>query len=384
MAEQTDYGPAGQPERLGLSLAALDAMWEPLRQAMSAKLIPGASAAVLYKGARLRYAGGLALDTPHASIPTAFDTRYDCASLTKVSVTLPLLLLLLDQGRLQLEDRVAYYLPAFDRPDKRNITIRHLMAHISGLPASYDFYTRPWSTDDIVNCLAEEPLAYETGTQCIYSDLGFILLGEIAVQLYGSAIEEAADRCLFGPLGMKDSGFCPDPSERQHIAATEYSIETGEYWHGIVHDENARARGGVSGHAGLFSTAGDLLVYAGMWLAAVGLGSASATPADGAAPRLLSARSAQQAIATQTPTLPGVNRGLGWVLKGDSADVSGPLFSPRSFGHTGFTGTSLYFDPQQDLAVVLLTNRVHYGRQQNITQLRTDFHQAVAAAVSGK
>lgn len=373
MAEQTDYGTAGQT---GLTVTLLDKMWEPLRQAMSDRLIPGASAAVLYKGERLRYAGGLAVDTPDETTAATLETLYDCASLTKVSVTLPLVLILLDQGKLKLEDPVSSYLPEFHRADKSMITLRHLLSHTSGFVASYDFHTQPWTPQEIIDFLSKEPLAYEPGTLCIYSDVGFILLGEIIPRLFGMPLDQAAKKHLFGPLGMKDSGFRPSPGERPRIAATEYSTATEAYWRGIVHDENARAMGGVSGHAGLFATAADLLEYARMWLA-----SANVRPSAAHKPSLLSATAAVRAITKQTPLLPEVNRGLGWVLKGDTADVSGRFFSQQAFGHTGFTGTSLYLDPLQELAVVLLTNRVHYGREQSVTQLRTDFHDAVAAAI---
>lgn len=376
MAEQIDYGEA---EQAGLSIPQLDRMWEPLRQAMADRLIPGASAAILYKGMRIRYTGGLAVDTPNEAIQVTPDTIYDCASLTKVIVTLPLLLILLDQGKVRLEDRVASYLPGFNRADKSGMTLRHLLSHTSGFVASYDFYTQPWSPEEMLDFLAKEPLAYEPGMQCIYSDVGFILLGEIISRLFEAPLDQTAKKNLFDPLGMHDSRFRPAPDQRPRIAATEFSTMTESYWHGIVHDENARAMGGVSGHAGLFATAGDLLEYGRMWLDSVS--TARSTPGR---TTLFSRATALQAVTTQTLPLPLTNRGLGWVLKGDTADVSGPLFSQRAFGHTGFTGTSLYLDPLQSLAVVLLTNRVHYGRDKNITQLRADFHHAVAAAFSNR
>ncbi|AJY77724.1 hypothetical protein VN24_13990 [Paenibacillus beijingensis] len=405
-------------------------MWEPIREAVAGGLIPGASAAVLWRGSRLRYAAGLAVDTPDLTVPVQLDTIYDCASLTKVAVTLPLILMLAGEGKLGLDDPVAVYFPEFDTADKREMTIRQLLAHTSGFQASADFHTKPWTIRGIVSHLASQPLVYKPGAGCIYSDMGYILLGELAAKITGMPLDAAARQLLFEPLGMGESGYSPPEALRERIAATEYSAEIGGWWRGIVHDENARAMGGVSGHAGLFSTASDLLRYAALWLDGTerqgrmpdppetlpaglqgrmpdppetlpaglqgrmpdppetlpaGLqehlpDQAEALPA-GRPVQLLPGRMIDEALQTQTPPLPEVNRGLGWVLKGDRADITGTLSTPRSFGHTGFTGTSLMIDPGRELAVVLLTGRVHYGRDRNIGKLRRDLHDAVTEAL---
>ncbi len=353
----------------GISEAAVLPVLEPIRRAIRERLIPGASAAIRAEGRTIRYAAGLAVDTAELQIPARLDTLYDCASLTKVTVTLPLVLKLTGEGRLHLEDPIARYFPAFDSPDKKAITIRQLLAHTAGFRASADFYSVPCGADEALSRIAAMPLEYRPGTSCVYSDLGYIVLGQLIPQAAGMPLEEAARQYIWGPLGMASCRFVPDPALAGGIAATEYSEALGDCWRGIVHDENARAFGGVSGHAGLFAAADDLLRYAARWL--------EGAESSGFLPQRLRA----EALAAQTPALPGMNRGLGWVLKDDRADVTGTRSSARAFGHTGFTGTSLMIDPVRKTAAVLLTNRVHYGRGRDITRLRTDFHDAAAGVL---
>lgn len=341
----------------------------PIVEAIRERLIPGASVAIHYRGNLIRYAAGAA-ETGLQERPTGPNTLYDCASLTKVTATLPLILQLGGQGRLRLDDEASMYVPELRSDRAARITIRQLLAHTSGLPATHDFHSLPWSLERILTFIGSELSIEKPSETAVYSDLGFIILGAIASRLYGMPLDEAAKRYLFAPLGMSNTGFCPDPAKLDEIAATEWSEELGGYWRGIVHDENARALGGVSGHAGLFSTAGDLLKYAQLWLN-IGSGEASLLPDS----------LAKEAIRLQTGGADSSRRGLGWVLKGDNADVSGAWMTSGAFGHTGFTGTSLYVDPGRQLAVVLLTNRVHYGRQQNITGLRQSLHDAVVRSL---
>ncbi|WP_372638394.1 serine hydrolase domain-containing protein [Cohnella sp.] len=345
---------------------------KPILKAIEDGLIPGASVAISFRGSRICYAAGLAVSAPN-DCPAGLDTLYDCASLTKVAVTLPLILQLCEQNRLGLDAEASAYLPELRGGGAARITIRELLAHTSGLPATHDFYSVPWSLERILAFIGNEAPIERSVKTVVYSDLGFIVLGAVASRLYGLPLDEAARRYLFEPLGMTKSGFCPDRSNLDAIAATEWSDELGGFWHGIVHDENARALGGVSGHAGLFSTAEDLLKYARLWL---NPGGVSTSP--------LSKTMAREATKLQTFGAGSSRRGLGWVLKGDEADVSGALMTPEAFGHTGFTGTSLYVDPGYQLAAVLLTNRVHYGRHLNVTGLRHSFHEAVVRALVGQ
>jgi serine-type D-Ala-D-Ala carboxypeptidase len=302
--------------------------------------------------------------------PASFDTIYDCASLTKVAVTLPLILMLLDRGIVQLNDTVSSYIPEFAANDKEHITLKHLLTHTSGLESFLDMYSNGWSADEIKHFVYHLVLKYEPGTQMVYSDFGFILLGEIISIVTGMRLDQAADKLLFKPLGMIDSCFCPPEILKPRIASTEFDVKLGRYKCGEVHDDNAFALGGVSGHAGLFSTAEDLAKYAAMWLA----------NGNHLGTRLLSPASVEAATRTWTGGLKA-NRGLGWVLKGDQWDASGDFFSERSYGHTGFTGTSIWVDPATDMFAVLLTNRVHFGREKSVVRLRACFHNAVAASL---
>jgi CubicO group peptidase (beta-lactamase class C family) len=330
--------------------------------------IPGASLLIGRRGERLHYATGWSIATEETKLQAARDTLYDCASLTKVVVTLPLILMLIDVGELTLADPASRYIPELSGDA---ITIRHLLTHTAGFPPFVDLHGLGLSREEIVAHIGRLTLEYEPGTAYVYSDLGYILLGEVIARLYGCPLDEAARRHLFGPLGMRDSCFRPDAALRPRIAATEFAPAEGAHRWGRVHDDNALTLGGVSGHAGLFATADDLAEYAEMWLS------------DGWAKgkSVLSPAIVKLATTSHTAHLPPANRGLGWVLKGDRWDASGDLMSASAYGHTGFTGTSLWIDPAAGVYVVLLTNRVHFGRDVNIAGLRAAVHNIVAASV---
>ncbi|MBB6672127.1 beta-lactamase family protein [Cohnella nanjingensis] len=349
----------------GNALATLD-------QAIADGETPGGVIAIGRNGQRLEYAAGdTAVRGGAACFPVRTDTLYDCASLTKIVVTLPLALQLLDEGRMRLDDPVERFIPEFAANGKSSVTVRQLLTHTAGLAPFADMHSHGWSLEEIMDFVTGQSLAYEPGTQVVYSDFGFILLGRLISNVLGLPLDEAAAKRIFEPLGMTDTRFCPPPEDRPRIAPTEhYPYEPGPRW-GVVHDENAGAMGGVSGHAGLFSTARDLTRYATMWL----------NEGEWEGKRLLSRSSVRLAVRNQTAPAAGGNRGLGWVLKGDRWDASGDLLSERSYGHTGFTGTSLYVDPAAGLTVVLLTNRVHLGRDKSVVRLRACLHNAIAASL---
>ncbi|WP_374016882.1 serine hydrolase domain-containing protein [Paenibacillus thiaminolyticus] len=387
-----DLSAAGQ---LGLSEEGLQAAWSPLDKAIEQGLIPGGVALIGRRGHAAAYAAGHAFMSEEHSIPASVDTIYDCASLTKVVVTLALMLILMDRGQVRLADPVAQHLPAFGAGGKAEITIGQLLAHTSGLPAHRDLYSHGWTPLQIHEEICAMEPDYPPGTRCVYSCLGYIILGHIIRQQFGRPLEEAAWSEVLQPLGMTASRYNPPPEWKPRIAATEYDAALGEYRWGFVHDENAHALGGAAGNAGLFSTASDLLRYARMWLALAGSAGGAASYIDGAADAslsrsgpggfpeslLLSRGAVKEALRSHTLDIPGAHRGLGWVLRGDPADVTGEGLSPFSFGHTGFTGTSLWIDPAQDLTLILLTNRVHYGRGNSIAALRRQFHEAAVAAI---
>ncbi|HET7626827.1 MAG TPA: serine hydrolase domain-containing protein [Bacillales bacterium] len=358
-------------ERSGIDPMKLDLAFSLLTDAVEQKLTPSVAALVGRRGQIVgQYAAGHYAMADSQRYETSMQTLYDCASLTKVVVTLPLVLKLIENQSITLSDCVADFLPEFRNGKKASVTIHHLLTHTSGLPPSVEKTFLGWESEEIKNFLFSQALADEPGKQVIYSDLGFIALGEIVSKVLGQPLDEAADHYLFRPLGMTDSKFCPSKTLRERTAATEFRSDIGYRLWGEVHDERAFALGGVCGHAGLFSTAVDLGVYAAMWLEE---GSRDEH-------RILSPELIRSSVRNHTKSLNG-NRGYGWVLKGDGYDVSGNRFSSRSFGHTGYTGTSLWMDPDTGLYVILLTNRVYFGRRQPLAKLRKAFHDAVAASM---
>ena len=304
-------------------------------------------------------------------------TRFDLASLTKVVVTAPLLVRLAERGELSLSDKVCRYFPDFARHGKEEITLMDLATHVSGLPAVHDFTRDCKSAEDAAAIICDLPPAESRRKRVEYSDLGFILLGVLIERVSGETLPILAQREIFGPLGMTDTGYLPRPG---NIACTEFSDQPGGCLCGVVHDENARAFGGVSGHAGLFGTAGDLCRY----------GQALLTGKTSSGREFLSAFSRFVLRTDLTMGLPGTDGGPGMgravgfqvndpkgndtTLRSNSA---GESMSENAFGHTGFTGTSLWMDPDAMRVFVLLTNRVCPTRKNTaIFRLRRDFHRA--------
>lgn len=278
--------------------------------------------------------------------PMRRDTLFDLASLTKVVATTSCALVLAGQGRLGLDDNVSTYLPEFSGAGRDEVTVRQLLSHTSGLPAEVKFWlegaVRPVGRPDI----AATPLEAPPGTRVEYSDVGFMLLGMVVEVCAGMPIDEAVAALVTAPLGMRSTYFNPGPEDRGRAAATEVRPD-GTAVVGVVHDENAAFFGGAMGHAGLFSTIDDLARYAGSWL-------------YGQTPLSFKAW-CPEACACQTEGLSG-RRGLGWALRGDSADFLGEAWPGTTASHSGFTGTSIALDPVSGYWGVLLTNDVHYGR----------------------
>ncbi|HEX7003852.1 MAG TPA: serine hydrolase [Trueperaceae bacterium] len=304
--------------------------------------------------------------TPGAEVPEEMhaQTLFDLASLTKVVATLPSILALLSDGRISLEDRTGDFFP-FAQGAAARLSLRSLLSHSSGLPASLPLYREVGTVANALSLILGDTLELEPG-KYVYSDLGFITLGAVVEEVSGQGLEEFASERVFRPLGMVDTGF--GPVVGRQVAATENCPWRGRVMQGEVHDENAFALGGVCGHAGLFGTAEDLAKYALAWLRLD--------------ERLGPERLLNEAVSEQLEQN-GVRRGLGWQLAGENSSV-GPLASSGAFGHTGFTGTSLWCDPVQGWFAVLLTNRVHPQRDDGarIHRLRRRFHEAVARAVA--
>ncbi|MBX9602805.1 MAG: DUF1343 domain-containing protein [Bryobacteraceae bacterium] len=333
-----------------------------MEQAVSSGLIPGGVVIAGQDGRILhRKAYGSRSLIP-AREPMTADTIFDAASLTKVVAATSAVLKLFEQGRIRLNDRVTDYLPGFQN-GKSDITIRHLLTHFSGLRPDLDL--RPaWSGYDLAvrKALVDKPVA-APGERFLYSDINFILLGEIVRQLTGRMLDEYVREILFEPAGMKETGFRPAASLRARIAPTE--VENGEPLRGVVHDETTRFMGGVSGHAGMFTTADDLARFATLILSGGG--------------RIFSPAAIQKFTTPQTPADQPILRGLGWDIDSPFSANRGELFPIGSFGHTGFTGTSLWMDPHSRSFVIVLTNYIHPKRGKNLSSLRGRIATIVAA-----
>ena len=366
------------PSELGLSAERLERAAAVVEQAVEAGVAPGASLVVARRG-RIALERAYGHQTYDRHRPIDSDSIFDLASLTKVVVTTTLVMLAHETGTVELDAPAALYIPELAGEDARRgtITVRDLLTHTSGLPCcSYFFKERaprqdPDAWHDLVRSVAATPLAYEPRTDTMYSDLGFLLLGEILQRARARSIEHQARAELFQPLGLQSMGFRPDRELRPKIAPTELDTSWRQTLvHGQVHDENAWSVGGVSSHAGLFSNARDLAVFAQMLL--------NGGVYDG---RRVVSGSTVRLFTRRAGVVEGSSRALGWDTPSQPSSA-GRFFSASSFGHTGFTGTSLWIDPEQELVVVLLTNRVHPSREnRRISELRPAFHDAVAAAI---
>ena len=357
--------------------AQLQPAFKVVEDAIADKAFPGATLAVGYKGKVSYHAfGKLSYDANSPAVRV--DTMYDLASLTKVVVTTTLVEKLAegDFGQpLNLDTPIERYLPEWlssgNQLDWRHmVTIRHLMTHTSGLPPFKEYWRTSAGKQDTLSRIFAEPLEYEPGTKMIYSDLGIILMAEIIQRLTGQPLDALANEYIFHPLGMKDSMYNPPKKLWPVIAPTEVDNQLRHRLvQGEVHDENAYAIGGVSGHAGVFSTSPDLSHFCQMLL----------NGGVYAHQRILQRATIAEFTAPQP--ISKNERTLGWVVPTASSS-SGHYFSVHSYGHTGFTGTTIWIDPDRQLFVILLTNRVNPTRENmKIAQVRPAVHDAIMKAL---
>ena len=298
------------------------------------------------------------------------DTIFDCASLTKVIATTSSLMKLFEQGRFSLNDKVTDYIPEF-QGGKSDITIRNLFTHFSGLRPDVPL-DQPWTGYDTgIHLACTDPPAGRPGVRHVYSDINFILLGEIVHRLSGQMLSDYARANVFLPLGMKETMFQPPANLVPRIAPTERVNKTGPPLRGVVHDPTARNMGGVAGHAGMFSTADDLARFAQMML--------NGGELDGV--RVFSPLTVAKFTEPQTPPDQPILRGLGWDIDSPYSRNRGELFPIGSYGHTGFTGTSIWIDPSTKTYVILLANSVHPELRPAITPLRSKVATIAAAGV---
>jgi CubicO group peptidase (beta-lactamase class C family) len=328
--------------------------------------------------------GNLTYDTLSREIDIA--TLFDLASLTKVVATTTAIMRLYDQKRILLDDRVTKFIPQFAEGKKSEVTIRHLLTHTSGLPPFRQLWKVVPDSKVAVDSVYATNLVASPGDTTMYSDLGFIVLGKIVEKSVSQSLDEFMTRHFFNPFGMRETMFLPAVKNHwtmdafvpirdakwmsPNVAPTEIdSVLRKRLVWGRVHDENAEFLGGVSGHAGLFSTAGDLAIFMHMLM--------NGGTYNGV--RYMNSSTIELFTKKQSEKS---SRALGWDTKSPIGSSAGRLFSPTSFGHTGFTGTSIWADPEKNLFVILLTNRVHPTRANSkIAKVRPAVHDAVIEAL---
>ena len=362
--------PVKPPTDVGMSSTRLEAIERVVARGIKAGGYPGAAVVVGRKGAAVMEKGfGRLSWVPTSAAVDADQTIYDVASLTKVVGTTAAIMILFDEKKIDLDERVVTYLPTFNGGEKGQVTIRQLLTHTSGLPAGRDIWRITNTPLEARAAVVASHLEARPGSRYIYSDLGADLLGLVVEVVSGEPLDKFLERRVFAPLGMNNTFYRPADSLRYRIAPTEVTPPRGYPLRGEVHDENAYALGGVAGHAGLFSTAADLSVFAQMMLNGGeynGVQIISRATVD-----LFTSRSVG-------------HRALGWdTAEGDYG--SGRFLGPTAYGHTGFTGTSMWIDPERQMFVILLTNRVHAARALRpakvISDVRADLSDAAVLAV---
>jgi CubicO group peptidase (beta-lactamase class C family) len=372
--------PEADPETVGMSRFQLGRLDQVMAEALERRDFPGAVIVVGRKGKIvLRRAYGLCQWVPDER-PMSMDMLFDLASLTKPVATTTAVMILLEQGRVRLWDEVSDFVPGFkpfqDEEGGRGESIRvwHLLTHTSGLlpylrnEEIEQFLGIPCTLDDLVRYIAGLDKLFPAGEEFLYSDLDFITLGFIVEAISGQGLADFCREHIFGPLKMKDTGF--NPPEELHPRCVPTEVLAEEPLRGVVHDPRARLLGGVAGHAGLFSTADDLSVFAQMLL----------DRGEFAGARILSPLSVDR-MTEVYPRAAFAGRGLGWDLDSDFSTNGGDLFGPHSFGHTGYTGTSLWLDPETQTFVIFLTNRVHPDDTGAAATWRSRVANVVAAAI---
>ena len=353
------------------TFAGAPALDEAINQAIAQDRLPGAVLVVGHNGQIVyRKAYGKRALVPRPETMT-LDTIFDCASLTKVIATTPSLMKLFEHGKFRLNDKVTDYIPEF-QGGKSDITLRDLFTHFSGLQPDVPLKPEWTGYDTGIRLACITKPAGPPGVRFVYSDINFILLGEIVHRLSGQMLSDYARRNIFLPLGMRDTMFLPPASLVPRIAPTERVDKTSPPLRGVVHDPSARAMGGVAGHAGVFSTAADLARFCQMMLNGGSL--------DGV--RLFSPLTVAKFTEPQSPPGQPILRGLGWDIDSPYSGNRGELFPIGSYGHTGFTGTSIWIDPSTQSYVILLANSVHPdGGRPALTPLRSKVATIVAAAL---
>ena len=375
--------PAVRPEAVGMSSQQLAFLDEIVSAAVARKDFPGAVLLVARKGKTVYKKSFGSSQLVPESRPMTADMIFDLASVTKPVATATSVMLLVERGQIRLWDRVRVYVPEFSTwYGEKGIAgeearLYNLLTHTSGLPPYTDPKEAarklgdPCTTADLVKLIAGIPKELPVGKEFVYSCLNYITLAHIVRKVSGLPLDEFAAENIFKPLGMTRTFYRPPANLADQCVPTE--VIDGKPLRGVVHDPLARLQGGVSGNAGLFSTANDLAVFAQMLLQG----------GEWNGVRILSPLTVER-MTEIYPQVGDSGRGLGWDIDTDYATVRGDLFGPRSYGHSGYTGTSIWIDPETQTAVVFLTNRVHPDDKGDIIALRSKVANVVAAAIRAK
>jgi uncharacterized protein YbbC (DUF1343 family) len=346
-------------------LAEIDAAIE---DAITQRRCPGGVLWIEHRGEIYHKAFGNRALVP-AEEPMTEDTIFDAASVTKVAACTPAVMLLIERGQVGVDDPVQKYIPEFTGDGRETVTVRQLLTHTSGLRPDIETRSDWQGRQTAIAKACEEKLQSPPGTRVRYSDINFFLLGEIVQRASGKPLEEFVQLEIYRPLRMTDSGFLPPKEKWPRVAPTE--VVNGTPWRGTVHDPTARKMGGVAGHAGLFITAADLARYARMLL---NLGELEGV-------RILKPETVKLMTRVQTPETVSLRRGFGWDIDSGYSGPRGRIFPLGSYGHTGWTGTSLWIDPFSQSFVIFLSNRNHPTEQGNVGPLRTKIGTLAAEAI---
>lgn len=354
----------------GHAQTSLDTIDSIVNRAVDDHLFPGAVVVIGHDGkVQFRRAYGMRSLEPTREPMTA-DTVFDMASLTKPTMTALAVMQLCDEGKLNVNETIAKYIPEFGVNGKQSITIRQLLTHYSGLPPDLDLEEQWQGKQEAFNRAFSSVLAHAPGVRFQYSDINYIVLGALVERVSGLSLDEYAQRFIIAPLGLDRCRYLPPDSWDPQIAPTQYD-EHGTMLRGTVHDPTARRMGGVAGHAGLFCSADDAATYAQNLLDRLA-GRPSKFP--------LSRAILEKMVVPEQPATGTALRGFGWDIDSPYSSNRGTLFPVGSFGHTGFTGTSLWIDPVSNTYVILLTNAVHPNGGKSINSVRSEVADAAARA----
>ena len=378
----------GDPAAAGMSEAVLEALDRRILRAIADSASPGAALAVVRHGQLVRLRGYGRLDWDPSSAPVTPSSIYDMASVTKVMATTTAAMILVDEGTLDLDAPVVRHLPWWSEGDPRKeaVTVRQLLLHRGGLAPFRRYFLEMEGLEAYQRAIAELPLDHPPGDSTVYSDIGMMTVAWVIEEITGAPLDGFLSERVWEPLGMRDTGFRPDSALHGRVAPTEIDADyRGVHVRGVVHDENAYAVGGVAGHAGLFSSARDIAVFATMML-----DEGHAGPCDGVAPIPCAAPRTEAARIVESATVDGftrrhdagASRATGWDTPSGNSSA-GRFLTRRAFGHTGFTGPSVWIDPELDLAVVLLMNRVNPTRENSRhVPVRREVHDLAAQAIT--